>query len=534
MQIRIPIWKSSPFIRLLIPLIAGILLQWYLQFLLPFILLSFTSFLLAFLVFSLLPLSLKYKMQWLQGFAINLLLFAFGLFITWQKDIRNHNNWFGNYYQGNNYIIVKIDEPLIEKEKSYKANGIIESLINSDSSINCTGKILLYFSKDSITQQLQYGDEILIHKPLQQITNSSDFDYAQYEAFQQTYHSVYLKNKNWILLKGSDINLPDAFIYKTKTHILSVIQNNIRNDNYEQAVAEALLIGYRNDIDKDLAQAYSNAGVVYLISISGMSLGLLYVLLMWIFSKLPFIRRSNWLQLILIICCLWLFALLTGGSASALRSVVLFTFIAIGKTFNKKASMYNLLAASAFMLCCYDPYLLWNIGFQISYLAITSILIFRKPIYDLIYIKNKWLDRIWQMASVTLSVQVLIFPICIYYFHQFSTLFLVANLIAIPLSTIILISELLLIVFSGISYFNIYIGKLVFYLIAFMNKFILWINKLPLAVINNLSISMITLWLLYSVIITLSAYLIYKNKSVFKFSLFITLLIAILRMIFLF
>jgi competence protein ComEC len=526
----IPFWKSSPFVRLLVPLLAGILLQWYLQFALLFIIFSFTSFFIAFLLFRFLPLSVHFKVQWLQGIAINLLLLCFGFFITWQKDIRNHADWFGNYYKDKNQLVVKIDEPLILKERSYKANASVETLIENDNSVNYKGKLIIYFSKDSVSQQLQYGDEILIYKALQPIRNmdSAGFDYEQYEAFRQTFHSVFLKNNDWVLLKEKDISWLDGFIFKTRQHILSVLHNNIPNDEDQQAIAAALLIGYNNDVDKELKQAYANTGVVYLIAVSGMSLGLLYILLSGFFSKIPVIKRSKWVELILVVCCLWIFALLTGASAAVLRSAVMFTCIAVGKAFNKKTSIYNSIAASAFILLCYDPYFLWNTSFQISYLAVISIIVFQKPVYDLIYVKNKWLDKLWKMMSVTLSVQILTLPICIYYFHQFPVLFLITNLAAIPLATIILFAELFLLVFSWISFVASSVGKFIGCLICCMDHFILWINCLPFAVIDNISISIFTTAILYGIIISFSSWRIHKRKAMFLISLSLVLLLTVL------
>jgi len=526
----IPFWKSSPFVRLLVPLMVGIVLQWYLQFALPFIIFSFTSFFIAFLLFRFLPLAVHFKVQSLQGVSVNLLLLSFGLFITWQKDIRNHADWFGNYYQDKDQLVVKIDEPLIAKEKSYKTNASVETLIDNDSSSNYKGDLILYFSKDPLSQQVQYGDEILIHKAVQPIRNmdSEGFDYQQYEAFRQTFHSVFLKNTDWVLLTGKDIGWLDGFIYKTRQHILSILHSNIPNEEDQQAIAAALLIGYNNDVDKELKQAYANTGVVYLIAVSGMSLGLLYILFAGLFSKIPFIRRSKWMELIFVVCCLWIFALITGASAAVLRSAVMFTCIAVGKVFNRKASIYNSIAASAFILLCYDPYFLWNASFQISYLAVISIVVFQKPVYDLFYIKNRWLDKLWKMISVTLAVQILTLPICIYYFQQFPVLFLITNIVAIPIATLILLSELLLLSFSWISFVGYWVGKLTAYLVGFMDHFILWINGLPFAVINNIAISLFTTGILYGIIISFSSWRIHKRKAMFLISLSLILLLTAL------
>jgi len=532
MSIRynIPTWKTSPFIRILIPLIAGIVLQWYWQFPLPLIIIAGISFTASFILFRFLPLSLKFKIQPLQGFILNLMLVSFGLFITWQKDIRHDNNWYGNHYKNDDYMVVRINEPPIENPRSIKADGYIESVINNDSVINCKGKLLLYFSKDSVSPALHYGDMILIHKDIQSIKNSGnpgEFDYERYAAFQETYHNVFLKKDDWVLLNEKNINSFKQFFLSARQNILSVLRNNIKGDKNESGIAEALLVGYTNDLDKDLIQSYNNMGVSHIIAISGMSLGLIYLMLLWIFNKIRFIRKSRPIKMIALLSCMWIFALLTGESASVMRSAIVLTCLIIGNGFNKKASAYNSLAASAFMLICYNPYYLWDVGFQISYLAVISILVFRKPIYDCIYIKNKGLNKLWNFISVTISVQVLTFPVCIYYFHQFPVLFLITNLVAIPLSIIILFAEIFLLALYWIPFAGIYLGKMILLLIELMNKFILWINRLPFAQVENLSISTLSTWLLYAMVIGFLAWLINKNKTALKFALFSTLLFAI-------
>jgi competence protein ComEC len=319
----IQVWKIAPFTRLLLPLIAGIVFYWYLQFSWLLVLSALLVSGAAWLLFNLLPLSSKYKLQAFQGLLLNLMLVSFGSLLTWQKDARHSKDWFGNYYKDSSVLAIRINEPLVEKAKSYKADGIIEWVSNNDSVINCTGKILLYFSKDSITQKLGYGDVILISRKLQRIKNSGNpgaFDYERYAAFQQIFHNVYLKENDWILLKLKRANPLKQFIFTARDHVLSILRKNLHAGKDELGIAQALLIGYTNDLDKDLVQAYSNTGVVHIIAISGMHLGLIYVLLVWIFGKLPFINRSRILQVVLILACLWLFSLLTGASASVVRA----------------------------------------------------------------------------------------------------------------------------------------------------------------------------------------------------------------------
>ena len=518
----IPVWKKAPLTRLLFPFITGIILQWYFQFSFLLLLFSLASFSMSFGLFYLFPISLRFKLQPLQGLILSLLLGVFGLLVTWQKDISHHNDWYGNFYKDGNYLIVRINEPLVEKNKSFKADGYVEAMLHNDSLLPCKGKLLLYFSKDSFKNNLEYGDRVLISKNLQAIKNSGNpgaFNYQRYAAFQQTFHNVFLKDKDWIKMKGSSENNSrlQQFIYNAREHVLSVLREKVAADKDELGIAEALLIGYTNDLDKDLVQAYSNTGVVHIIAISGMHLGLIYVMLVWLFARIPGIKKSRWMQAVLILSCLWLFSLLTGGAASVIRSAVMFTFITLGKTiFNRQSSIFNSLAASAFVMLCYNPYYLWDVGFQLSYLAVTGIVVFQKPIYNCFFIKNKWIDKLWQLTAVSLAAQLLTFPVCIYYFHQFPNLFLITNIIAVPLSAVILYAEIALIAFSFIPLVGSYLGKLVAALVWLMNKIILWINELSFAVWDRIPATVLTTWLLYAIVVGFSAWLITKNKKLFK------------------
>ena len=274
--------------------------------------------------------------------------------------------------------------------------------------------------------------EYIIHKNLQPIKNSGNpgaFNYQRYAAFQGIYHNVFLKDKDWQVVPGNTKNWFYDFVYSARAYVLSVLRNTIHTGKDELGIAQALLIGYTNDLDKDLVQAYSNTGVVHIIAISGMHLGLIYVLLLWIFTKMPLINKSKLVQLILILTCLWLFAFLTGASPSVLRAAVMFSCIAIGKNLKKDVSIFTSLAASALILLCFNPYYLWAVGFQLSYLAVIGIVVFQKPIYNCLYIKNKWIDKVWQLMAVSTAAQLLTFPLCIYYFHQFPNLFLLQILL---------------------------------------------------------------------------------------------------------
>ena len=529
---HLPFWKTAPLTRLLLPLISGIIVQWYLQFTSFFIIICIACFTIAFLLIYFFSPSGIYYLRRLQGIIFYLLIASIALLLTWQKDSRHGVLWYGNFYTDSSVLLVKINEPLVEKTRSFKADGWVMAVFNGKQQQAATGKLLLYFSKDSTAPALHYGQFILIRKPLQPIKNSGNpgaFNYQRYAAFQQLYHQLFLKPGDWITTDKVQANAFYTFLYHSRAYVLNALQRYISNTHQELGIAEALLIGYKEDLDKDLVQAYSNTGVVHIIAISGLHLGLIYAVLLWILNRLPFIKRSRHVKVILLISCLWLFSLLTGGSASVLRSAVMFTVIIVGKYYFKQSSVYNSLAASAFILLCYNPFYLWDVGFQLSYLAVIGIVALQPPLYHSVYFKNKWVLKIWQMISITLAAQVAAFPICIYYFHQFPNMFLFTNLLVVPLSTIILFGEIFLVMVATFKPVAIFAGLLLTGLIRIMNGLILFFSSFSFSVMDNIYANMFTTWLLYGFLFFFCAWLLQKNKKILRVSLFCLAGFAILH-----
>ncbi|CAN5309601.1 ComEC/Rec2 family competence protein [soil metagenome] len=515
MQRTVPLWKKAPFLRVLIPFISGIILEWYMQLSFSAELFAFLSFTVAFAAFKFLPAEVIYRFRHFRGLVINLILIAFGALITSYQNIKTHSDWFGNYYTDSCQMILQIAEPVQTKSNTFQANAEIKYVINDSIIKPVTGKIIVYFQKDSAGTGLNYGDRILINKPLQPIKNSGNpggFNYERYASFQGIFHTVYLKKSDWINLHNNYGNGFRKFVYAAREKLVSILRRYIIGEE-QKGFAEALLIGYKADLDKDLLQAYTNSGVVHIIAISGLHLALIYVLLVSVFKRTPFIKKSKILQIIFVLACLWFFSILTGASASVLRSALMFTFIAAGQIAGKKASIYNSLSVSAFILLCINPYVLWDVGFQLSYTAIVSIVTFQKAIYNFVYIKNKHVDKIWQLISVTIAAQIFTFPVCIYYFHQFPLLFLLSNLIAIPLSTIILYGEIVLLLVSFSSVISSLTGKMVSAVIWVLNAAIKNISNKSYLLWDNVYASLLSTLLLYAIISACAYMLFFKSKS---------------------
>lgn len=511
----IPIWKKTPFIRLLVPFIAGIMLQSYIGFSLPVIIITIVSFTIAFFLFRLFPFALRFKWKALQGLMLNMMLLGLGLLITWQKDIRHDANWYGNNYHDSDYLVIRINEPLTEKPKSFKTEGYIEAVIHDDSVIHCKGKLLVYLSKDSIAQQLRYGDKILIHKDLQAIKNSGNpgaFDYKQYLLFRGITSQVYLNRDEFVVLKEKNEEWLDKFLFSIREKVISTIHKYVPGEK-EQGLAEAILIGYKDDLDKNLEQSYINTGVVHIIVIAGLHLGMVYWVLMLFTRGLRKRKNLKWLSAVIIIPCLWIFSLATGAHPPVMRAALMLTCIVFAECLQRKTSVYNTLALTAFLLLCYDPFWLWDAGFQLSYAAVVSIVTFMRPIYNRVYIKNKALDLIWKINAVSIAAQILTIPFSIYHFHQFPNFFLLTNFVAVPLGMGILLGEIFLCLISFMQPLAFFAGHILSWLIWLMNSYIERIDSLPFSVWSDLQITIAQAAILIIMIAGLSYWLLKKEKS---------------------
>ena len=527
----IPLWKEAPFLRLIIPLISGIIAQWYLQVSITFSLSVLGAAIILYLLFQISKGYIQFKLYWLNGIIINLSLCTIGMLLVYCHDISHQEEWINNYYKNGDAIVATLQEPLSEKEKSLKALSSVQYIINNDTLKEVKGTILLYLKEDSSLPQLSYGSQIIFNKPLQPIKNSGNpgaFDYRRYCAFQDIYHQAFLKSGEFVVLTQKKEKSIKKFLFDAQEKTVSIFHNYISGDK-EKGLAEALLIGYKDDLDKNLVQSYTNTGVVHIIAISGMQLALIYGFLLAIFKPFIKFRLSRFLKPVSIIITLWMFSLMSGASASVLRAAVMLTCVVIGESFSKKASIYNTLAASFFLLLCYNPFWLWDVGFQLSYSAVLSIVIFMKPIYNLIYIKNKSLDFVWQLISVTLSAQILTTPISIFHFHQFPNYFLLTNLIAVPLSSIILFGEIFLCAVSFVPIIANGIGFILYKLIWLMNSFIEHMEMMPNSLWNNLQISIMQTIFIYAAIIAIAIWLMEKKKNYFPVGLAAILGFTILR-----
>lgn len=375
-----------------------------------------------------------------------------------------------------------------------------------------SGKLLLIVPIDSLKQNLQAGDVLYIYddlKPISASLNPYQFNYAEYMAGQNVFHQVKLKG-NYIKT-GQEKNF-DYYI----DHLRQALTDSFSIHHYSPEVnnmIKALLFGQRQDMDAETNANYTNAGVVHILAISGLHIAVLFYILNLILKPLNRVhRKGKLLQLILVLVFLWLFAFISGLSASVVRSVVMFSFVSIGLYFNRSSNIYNSIAVSMLFLLLAKPMFLFDVGFQLSYAAVISIVALQPLYKNLRLSKYKAVNYITDTVLISLVAQIGVLPLSLYYFNQFPLLFLLANVVVVPLSTIVLVLGIIVLILNFIwADAAILCGKVLVLLIDWMNAFIAWVASFDRLVIKDIPFTMLLNILLYAVIFAGVAWL-YKKS----------------------
>lgn len=470
-------WFKYPFIRLLMPFALGIWLSfsyWDLSKIGVDILLSAIGFLsiTLFLVASTVK---DYRYRWVFGVVLNLHLILIGVAIV---HIRNDD-----LDEDCDVWVARLAECPTEKDKSVKVIADMQS---------DQGLVMVYFEKTERSLSLKYGDVIVFHEPPKLVEppmNPEQFDYQKYLFRKGILRQVYLKNDSWEKLQEDRANPIYAFAYHLRDFLLETMQNlGITGDEY--AVAAAILLGYDDTLPTELRQKYVAAGSMHILCVSGMHVGVVFMVFSYLLVFLD--KRKRWQNILkqsLLLLLIWFYALLAGLAPSILRSTIMLSFVIVGDMIKRDGVLLNSLAASAFLLLCIDPANLFNVGFLLSYCAVLGIVILQKPIYNLIYVKPRLLDKIWELTSVTLAAQLATAPFSIYYFHQFPTYFWLSNLFMGPISSVVIIGGMMMLLVFFIPYINIGVAFCVKWMIFVMNYVVSWVENLPLSIIKGLYIN---------------------------------------------
>lgn len=382
--------------------------------------------------------------------------------------------------QEEGWRLARVLEPPEEREKTVKV------LLELDQ-----GKAMAYFQKDELSLDLSYGDYIGFSVPLEEVAppkNPKEFNYRTYLERRGVTWSVYLRSGDWMSTGIRQTNPIFAFAYRFRQRLLRSLQQcGITDDEF--GVGAAILLGYDESLPAQVRQNYVAAGSMHILCVSGMHVGIIYLLASFLLSLLGKGKRAAFVRRILLLFLIWFYALITGLSPSIMRSALMISFVIFGELIHRKGFALNSIATSAFVLLLINPNNLFAMGFQLSYGAVVGIVLLQKPIYNLIYIKNKWLDKAWEITAVSMAAQVATMPFTVYYFNQFTPYFWLSNLLMTPLSFIVILTGMLLLAVSWVPWVNMVMGKVVWLSLHVMNALVAGIEHLPLSLVKGLYMS---------------------------------------------
>jgi competence protein ComEC len=507
-------WKMAPFLRLFIPLTAGVIIESNFPLPAGFLILVFCLSLLLIIFCNASSFSTFFRWEWIPGFAIQIAFFSLGRILLFEhQDVQVEHSPCFEKNRSNCLLLQVLSDP-VPKQNSLKCLAKVSWLYKDKACYHENEKILVYFNKKLDTRQFSSGSLIIIRKELRPIENmkASGFDYRKYCALKHIYAQVFLKENEFALIHHDNEKSPFSLLDSLRKKLLIIIKNQIPRKS-ENGLLEALMVGFTDDLDPGLLKSYADTGVIHIIAISGLHLALICHILQLTFKRVGRTKSGIWLKFILIVTSLWCYSLLSGASPSVIRAAAMFSMVLFARNILRETVLYNTLAASAFLLLCFDPYWIWDTGFQLSYAAVLGLRLFSKPVRDLLPLQNKILAAVWDAASISIAAQVLTTPVSIYYFHRFPVYFLVANLLAVPLSSAILLGGILLCIFSWIPLAGQSIGWLLVLMIRLLNGFIRQVSQLPGAVVPELVLTLPQLILVYFIIFCFYRFLLGKAKS---------------------
>ena len=467
------IFKALPFLRVSVLFSIGIIINKVHAIQFDSIAVTHILSISIFIIYSCLTIHQKWRYAWIISTSIFIYFITLGAIIDQQKinSIVKSNNINDLYL-----LHVKAENKSGKNGKSLTAKVYIRDQLTW----KFQGKTYIYVS-NKVNKQINEGDLILTKKAISHIKkthNPGEFDFFSFSESNGVFYNLSFNHKDEFIVIGNHNNKFQMLISAIREKILFRLRFYIKNKD-ALGIAEAMLIGYKNDLSSSINHIYTDAGVSHVIAISGMHLGLIYMIVDIIFSWFFKKRQLHLISLLITLPALWMFSFITGASASVIRSAIMFSFIIIGNVTTKRSNTLNALFGAAFLMLAVNPDTITDIGFQLSFAAVLSIVLFYQKIRTTIFTKNKILQYGWSFVALSIAAQIITTPLLLIYFQRFSTYSILNNIIVVPISSMVLILEILLCI-SPLQIISIKIlSPLIEQLILWMNKFSSTMNMVP-------------------------------------------------------
>jgi competence protein ComEC len=496
--------RKNPYVRLTLALLAGIVWQaspWGVGFSVLYVAIGSAM---VYVALAVIPYCARHARPWMTGSAGLVCLFFSGAAILQQQPA---------------HTSLPLDEPLwlqaevcdnpIANERYTKVQAIVKKYAAAGDTATANEKVILYLATDEAQPTPVAGATLYACTSLSSIPppgNPDEFDYRTYLARRKIFASAFVQKGRYAI--GEQLSFWKTLQYLPahwQRRGLEIFADSPVGEK-EYAVLAALTLGNKQWLDDDLRASYVAAGAMHILAVSGLHVGIIMEVLSFLLSFLNKKRRGVVIKNIIIIVCLWLYAGVVGFSPSVMRATVMFSFVLAGQTFYRPLSTYNSLAASAFFLAWFNPQVIFDAGFQLSYCAVLSIVYFYPRISRLIYVPNKFFNGIWQLSSVSIAAQLGTLPVSLLNFHLFPNYFLLTNISIISLSGFIVYGGVAFLALHQVPVLSTLVGYLLHGMLWLLNHIVGFVEALPYSTTKNIYIDRTQMFLLAAIILFIAGY----------------------------
>lgn len=396
------------------------------------------------------------------------------------------------------FIQIRLVEELKHNDYYFKYKGEVKGV----DQIKTRGNVLIRVKKNQKTGVIPLDQELFTFQDLLELNsvmNPGAFDFKEAMERKGIYQQLTLEEGEFVKRKTKENSLKTrALMYRD-----DILQSLRKKDfpKEEFSVMEALLLGRRQDLSNEMVLNYQNAGAMHMLAISGLHIGILLMIINWILKPMERIRYGKKVKLLLLISFLWFFAFLSGLSASVIRAVFMFTVISIGLSSGRKRNLSHYLFTALFFSLIINPGYLFDLGFQLSYTAVLSIIALSPLLQSFWKPNHKILRYFWNLLVISFSAQLGVLPLSLYYFHQFSALFFLSSLCIIPFLGIILAMGYLMIVLNHFDQLPGFYLKSYIWVIKMMNQAIEILASLNPMIFREVFFTLYLLLLSYVILI---------------------------------
>lgn len=434
-----------------------------------------------------------------------------GWVLSYYHDVRNQEKWMGTRLSEKSAFLVEICEAPQLKTKIVKLPVRIIAAKTENGWTGNHGIMDLNIYLREPMPAYKIGDRLIIPNELTLIRSTGNpfaFDQAAYANIQGRYYHTFLAaGKTRLLPAGMESK---NIWSQTKDRLLQTIYLNV-DDSTTASLMAAVIINERTYLDKDLWEDYSRTGVAHIVAISGMHITLFFSIL----AAMLFLIRSRkwfWVKYLIIFPFIWSYIAITGFPPSAVRAGIMFSLLCLSVFVQREHMMVNSLFATAFIVLSVKPLWLFDVGFQLSFLSVLSIFIFYQPVAALWKVNNKVLSNLWRIVAVSISVQILLAPLLMYYFHQFSLWSVFANIPAAVYSTVFMVLSLILLLLGSPGWDVKWLGDLITWITDLFHYMIRKLSGLSPDFLHHIFITGWEYTLLMTLIVLTVFFLFYRYK----------------------